>query len=154
MPRSARGTTGATRWRPSCSTSTTTARPSSSATARWRRISRRRRGWPWPTARSTPSASTTRHTSGDDMSEHTDVAPASIYGPVEDWATDIDHADPAYNPRAPEIWAELRAAGCPVAHTERYHGMWAPVTAELVRQIAYDTDNYTSRAVVVSTAAI
>jgi cytochrome P450 len=88
------------------------------------------------------------------MSEHTDVAPASIYGPVEDWATDIDHADPAYNPRAPEIWAELRAAGCPVAHTDRYHGMWAPITAALVREVAYDTENFTSRAVVVSTAII
>ena len=88
------------------------------------------------------------------MSEHTDVAPASIYGPVEDWATDIDHADPAYNPRAPEIWAELRAAGCPVAHTDRYHGMWAPITAELVREVAYDTEHFTSRAVVVSTAII
>ena len=39
------------------------------------------------------------------------TAPAGIYGPVEDWATDIDHADPAYNPRAPEIWAELRERG-------------------------------------------
>jgi cytochrome P450 len=88
------------------------------------------------------------------MSERTDTAPASIYGPVEDWATDIDHADPAYNPRAPEIWAELRAQGCPVAHTDRYHGMWAPITAELVREVAYDTDHFTSRAVVVSTAII
>jgi cytochrome P450 len=86
------------------------------------------------------------------MSEQT--ASVSIYGPVEDWATDIDHADPAYNARAPEIWAELRAAGCPVAHTDRYHGMWAPITAELVREVAYDTDHFTSRSVVVSTAVI
>jgi hypothetical protein len=35
------------------------------------------------------------------MSDQTDIAPASIYGPVEDWARDIDHADPSYNPRAP-----------------------------------------------------
>jgi len=76
---------------------------------------------------------------------------AGIYGPVEDWATDIDHADPQYNPRAPEIWADLRAAGCPVAHTDRYGGMWAPLTHELVREVAYDTDNFTSRSVVVST---
>jgi cytochrome P450 len=86
------------------------------------------------------------------MSEQT--APVGIYGPVEDWATDIDHADPAYNPRAPEIWAELREQGCPVAHTDRYRGMWAPITAELVREVAYDTDNYTSRGVVVSTSTI
>ncbi len=74
-----------------------------------------------------------------------------MYGPVTDWATDLDHADPAYNPRAPEIWAELREAGCPVAHSDRYNGMWAPLTAELVREVAYDTDHFTSRSVVVST---
>jgi len=88
------------------------------------------------------------------MSEHTDAAPTSIYGPVTDWATDIDHADPSYNPRAPEIWAELREQGCPIAHTDRYHGMWAPITAELVREVAYDTEHFTSRGVVVSTATI
>ncbi len=80
--------------------------------------------------------------------------PAGIYGPVEDWANDIDHVDPAYNRRAPEIWAELRAAGCPVAHTDRYGGMWAPLTHELVREVAYDTERFTSRAVVVSTSTI
>ena len=67
-------------------------------------------------------------------------APAGIYGPVEDWATDLDHADPAYNPRAPEIWAELRERGCPVAHTDRYNGMWAPITAELVREVTGHED--------------
>src|SRR5688500_14146870 len=88
------------------------------------------------------------------MTSEVTSAPAGIYGPVEDWATDIDHADPAYNPRAPEIWATLREQGCPVAHTDRYNGMWAPVTAELVREVAYDTDHFTSRSVVVSTATI
>jgi len=34
--------------------------------------------------------------------------PASIYGPVTDWATDFDHGDPEYNRRAHEIWAESR----------------------------------------------
>ena len=77
--------------------------------------------------------------------------PAGIYGPVADWATDLDHADPAYNPQAPEIWAELRERGCPVAHSDRYGGMWAPITHELVSEVAYDTENFTSRAVVVST---
>ena len=82
------------------------------------------------------------------------AAPSGIYGPVADWATDLDHADPTYNPRAPEIWADLRDAGCPVAHSERYNGMWAPMTAELVREVAYDTERFTSRAVVVSTSRI
>jgi cytochrome P450 len=78
--------------------------------------------------------------------------PTGIYGPVTDWATDLDHADPSYNPRAPEIWAELREQGCPVAHSDRYGGMWAPITHELVSEVAYDTEHFTSRAVVVSTA--
>jgi len=74
----------------------------------------------------------------------------SMYGPVSDWTTDFDHADPEYNRRAPEIWAELRDT-CPVAHSARYGGTWLPVTHDHVREIAYDTENFTSRAVVVST---
>lgn len=75
----------------------------------------------------------------------------SIYGPVTDWATDFDHAEPAYNPNAPEIWSELVEGGCPVAHSDRYGGMWVPLTHELVKEVAYDTTNFTSRGVVVST---
>ena len=73
------------------------------------------------------------------------------YGPVDDWANDIDHVEPEYNERAHEIWDELRLSGCPVAHTDRYGGMWAPLTHELVKEVAYDTDNFTSRGVVVNT---
>ena len=73
----------------------------------------------------------------------------SIYGPVEDWATDFDHAEPAYNAHAPEVWAELRDT-CPVAHTDRYNGAWLPVTHQLVSQISYDTEHFTSRSVIVS----
>lgn len=75
----------------------------------------------------------------------------SAYGPVTDWANDIDHAEPEYNERAHEIWDELREGGCPVAHTDRYGGMWAPLTHELVKEVAYDTDHFTSRGVVVNT---
>ncbi len=75
----------------------------------------------------------------------------SAYGPVSDWANDIDHAEPEYNERAHEIWDELREGGCPVAHTDRYGGMWAPLTHELVKEVAYDTDHFTSRGVVVNT---
>jgi len=76
---------------------------------------------------------------------------AGIYGPVQDWATDLDHADPSYNPDAPAIWASLRDGGCPIAHSDRYGGMWAPLTHELVREVAYDTEHFTSNGVVVST---
>jgi cytochrome P450 len=75
---------------------------------------------------------------------------SSTYGPVADWATDLDHADPAYNRAAPEIWRSIREAGCPVAHSDRYHGMWVPLTHEYVAEVAYDTERFTSRGVVVS----
>lgn len=75
---------------------------------------------------------------------------AEMYGPVQDWATDIDHGRPEYNENAHQIWHDLRESGCPVAHSERYGGMWAPITHETVHEIAYDTENFTSRSVVVS----
>ncbi len=74
----------------------------------------------------------------------------SIYGPVTDWATDFDHAEPEYNANAHEIWSELRGT-CPVAHTDRYEGAWLPVTHEHVSQIAYDTEHFTSKSVIVTT---
>jgi cytochrome P450 len=76
--------------------------------------------------------------------------PHSLYGPVTDWATDFDHADPDYNLHAHEIWSDLRAT-CPVAHSDRYGGTWLPVTHADVSRIAYDTEHFTSRAVVVNT---
>ncbi len=75
----------------------------------------------------------------------------SHYGPVSDWTTDLDHADPFYNENAHQIWKELREGGCPVAHSDRYGGMWAPITHDTVHEVAYDVENFTSRAVVVST---
>jgi cytochrome P450 len=75
---------------------------------------------------------------------------SSTFGPVSDWATDLDHADPEYNRNAHEIWRSVREAGCPVAHSDRYHGMWVPLTHEYVSEVAYDTEHFTSRGVVVS----
>lgn len=72
------------------------------------------------------------------------------HGPVTDWATDYDHADPSYNPNIHQIWSDLREAGCPVAHSERYGGMWAPLTHEYVHEVAYDTEHFTSRGVIVA----
>lgn len=77
----------------------------------------------------------------------------SLYGPVTDWTTDFDHADPEYNPNAHEIWANLRET-CPVAHSDRYGGTWLPVTHADISRIAYDTENFTSRSVVVSTGEV
>ena len=73
----------------------------------------------------------------------------SVYGPVTDWQTDFDHVDPEYNKNIHAIWDDLKAGGCPIAHTERYGGTWLPLTHEMVHEIAYDTDHFTSRSVVV-----
>ena len=66
-----------------------------------------------------------------------------------DWATDLDHTDPAYNENAHAIWADLRER-CPVAHGDMWGGIWLPVRHEDVAAIAYDTENYTSQGVVAS----
>ena len=73
----------------------------------------------------------------------------TVYGPVTDWATDFDHGAPEYNANIYKIWEDLKAAGCPIAHTERYGGTWLPLTNEMVHEIAYDTEHFTSRSVVV-----
>jgi cytochrome P450 len=69
--------------------------------------------------------------------------------PVTDWQTDFDHTDDAWAADPFPIWDELREK-CPVAHSERYGGVWLPTRHEDVAAIAYDTENFTSRSVVVS----
>ena len=69
--------------------------------------------------------------------------------PVQSWETDWDHADPAYNQNAPQIWDQLRGA-CPVAHTDRYGGAWLPVTHADVSAVARDTDHFSSEGAVLS----
>jgi len=76
-------------------------------------------------------------------------AVTSRHPPVEDWATDFDHTDPVWAADPYPIWADLRQR-CPVARTGRYGGTWLPVTHELVSEVAYDTEHFTSRSVVVS----
>ncbi len=69
--------------------------------------------------------------------------------PVSDWTTDFDHTDQAWIADPYPIWDELRQT-CPVAHSTRYGGTWLPVTHELISEVAYDHDRFTSRSVVVS----
>ena len=69
--------------------------------------------------------------------------------PVIDWATDFDHTDPVWVDNPFPIWDDLRKR-CPVAHSERFNGVYLPTRAEDIHAIAYDTDHFTSRAVVVS----
>ncbi len=70
-----------------------------------------------------------------------------VEGPVSDWATDWDHASDVYAADPYPIIEDLRDR-CPVAHTERYGGAWFPTRHEDVSAIAYDTEHFTSRSVV------
>ena len=68
--------------------------------------------------------------------------------PVLDFATDFDHTDPAWVADPYPIMEDLRER-CPIAHSNRYGGMWVPVLHEDVSAIANDTEHFTSRTVVV-----
>ncbi len=68
---------------------------------------------------------------------------------VTDWAHDFDHTDDEYAADPFPIWDRLREE-CPIAHSDRFGGVWLPTRHEDVSAIAYDTDHFTSRAVVVS----
>lgn len=66
-----------------------------------------------------------------------------------EWATDFDHTSPAYAARAPEIWDELRTR-CPVAHSDKFGGVWLPTRHEDVAAIAHDTEHFSSEGVIVA----
>jgi cytochrome P450 len=69
--------------------------------------------------------------------------------PVEDWATDFDHTDDVWAADPFPIWDELRQK-CPVAHSDRYAGVWLPTRHDDISAIAYDTENFTSRSIIVT----
>ena len=77
------------------------------------------------------------------------IANPIITGPVTDWATDFSHLDPRWAADPYSIFDELRER-CPIAHTERFGGAWLPVRYEDVAAIAYDTERFSSRSVVLS----
>jgi cytochrome P450 len=68
--------------------------------------------------------------------------------PVADWATEFDHLDPRWIEDPFPIWDELRQK-CPIAHTERFMGVYLPTRYADVRAIAYDTEHFSSHKVVV-----
>jgi cytochrome P450 len=73
----------------------------------------------------------------------------SVRRPVEDWASDFDHTDPAWNADPYPIWDELRKR-CPIARSERFEdGAYFPSRYADVRAIAYDTEHFSSRRVIV-----
>jgi cytochrome P450 len=68
--------------------------------------------------------------------------------PVKNWATDFDHLDPSWVNDPYPIWDELRQK-CPIAHTDRFKGVYLPTRYEDVRAIAYDPEHFSSRKVIV-----
>ncbi len=79
--------------------------------------------------------------------EGTRVPP--VTGPVSDWAGDFSHLEPEWAADPYRIQDDLRQR-CPIAHTGRFGGGWLPVRYEDVAAIAYDTENFSSRAVIMS----
>ena len=69
--------------------------------------------------------------------------------PVEDWATDFDHFDPAFIADPTPVWNELRER-CPVAHSDRYNGLNVVTRWEDVAAVAHDTATFSSRRIVVN----
>ncbi|MGH9809521.1 MAG: cytochrome P450, partial [Terriglobia bacterium] len=72
----------------------------------------------------------------------------SNHAPVTDWVHDFDHTDPHWTENPFPIWEKLRAE-CPVVHTERFLGCYLPTTYEAVKEVAYDTEHFSSRRVIV-----
>jgi cytochrome P450 len=68
--------------------------------------------------------------------------------PVRDWATDFDHLDARWINDPFPIWDELRTR-CPIAHTERFMGVYFPSRYADVRAVAYDPEHFSSRRVIV-----
>jgi cytochrome P450 len=69
--------------------------------------------------------------------------------PVKDWATDFDHRDPRWVEDPFPIWDELRGR-CPVAHSARFEdGAYFASRYDDVREIAYDSEHFSSRRVIV-----
>jgi cytochrome P450 len=70
-----------------------------------------------------------------------------ITGPVADWGTDFSHLEPEWADDPYPIQDDLRQR-CPIAHTDRFGGGWLPTRYEDVAAIAYDTEHFSSRSVI------
>jgi cytochrome P450 len=91
---------------------------------------------------------------GQDFREADDDEPLGtrseiITGPVSDWATDFSHLEPEWSADPYPIQDDLRQR-CPIAHTGRFGGAWLPTRYEDVAAIAYDTERFSSRSIILS----
>ncbi|MGY3483634.1 cytochrome P450 [Bradyrhizobium sp. USDA 4011] len=82
------------------------------------------------------------------MSDSPSASYLPEHPPVTDWVHDFDHTDPAWTDDPFPIWETLRTAS-PVVHTERFLGCYMPTTYQAVKEIAYDTEHFSSRRVIV-----
>jgi cytochrome P450 len=73
----------------------------------------------------------------------------NVIGPVDDWTTDWSHTEPEWAADPYLIQDDLRQR-CPIARTERFGGAWLPTRHDDVAAIAYDTERFSSRSIVIS----
>src|SRR5215469_5879107 len=143
---------------PTCSARMTRATAGCSATAPCRRAESARHVWRRPTVPSTRSRYLRRaDMAADDRftEEYRDRREAGPVGtrneiitvPVSDWAADFSHLEPEWAADPYSIQDDLRRR-CPIAHTGRFGGGWLPTRYEDVAAIAYDTERFSSRAIV------
>lgn len=69
--------------------------------------------------------------------------------PVEDWATDFDIYDPDYTRNPAPVWNDLQNR-CPMAHTERYGGLWMSTTFDDAHALVRMTEQLSNRQVTIS----
>jgi cytochrome P450 len=71
-----------------------------------------------------------------------------VIGPVSDWTTDFSHTELEWSSDPYPIQDELRQR-CPIAHTNRFGGGWLPTRYDDVAAIAHDTDDFSSRSIII-----
>ncbi|QPF86778.1 cytochrome P450 [Bradyrhizobium genosp. L] len=82
------------------------------------------------------------------MSDSPSASYLPEHPPVTDWVNDFDHTDPVWTEDPFPIWETLRATS-PMVRTERFLGCYLPTTYQAVKEIAYDTEHFSSRRVIV-----
>ena len=133
-----KATAAATPSRPSCSSPTTSATATRSATA------------PSPPALEHEARLAVANCPEHAIDVVEERARWASTTPVTDWATDFDHTDDAWAADPFPIWDELRATlpGRPHRPLRRRRGCRRATTT--CAAIAYDTEHFTSRSVIVS----
>jgi cytochrome P450 len=67
-------------------------------------------------------------------------------GPVTDWGSDFNIFDPEYTNDPVPVWQHLQAT-CPIAHTDRWGGMWMTTTYDDAQALVKETSILSNRQV-------